>query len=72
MTLTVTREAGVAKTRAKRSNVRIAAGLDGKISDNELARIDRECGELIASLHQVRESVARRNMAGKPACEVKA
>ena len=45
---------------------------DGKISDNELARIDRECGELIASLHQVRESVARRNMAGKPACEVKA
>lgn len=38
---------------------------DGKISDNELARIDRECGQLIASLHAVREALARRNLAGK-------
>jgi hypothetical protein len=34
---------------------------DGKISDNELKRIDRECSELIASLHALRESLARRN-----------
>ena len=34
---------------------------DGRINDNELARIDRECGELIASLHALRESLARRN-----------
>lgn len=45
---------------------------DGKISDNELERIDRECGQLIASLHAVREALARRNLAGKPAAEVKA
>lgn len=38
---------------------------DGQISDNELARIDRECGELIASLHALRESLARRNAADK-------
>jgi hypothetical protein len=34
---------------------------DGSISDNELSRIDRECGHLIASLHALRESLARRN-----------
>lgn len=39
--------------------------VDGKISDNELHRIDRECGELIASLHALRESLARRNVEGK-------
>jgi len=38
---------------------------DGKISDNELRRIDKECGELIASLHSLRESLARRNAEGK-------
>ncbi len=38
---------------------------DGKISDNELARIDRECGELMASLHALRESLAKRNAANK-------
>lgn len=43
---------------------------DGKISDNELERIDRECGQLIASLHSVREALARRNLASKPASEV--
>lgn len=37
---------------------------DGSISDNELARIDRECGQLIASLHALRESLARRNAEG--------
>lgn len=45
----------------------VAADLaDNTISDNELARIDRACGELIASMHSMREAVARRNMAGKP------
>lgn len=37
---------------------------DGSISDNELVRIDRECGELIASLHALRKSLARRNAEG--------
>lgn len=39
---------------------------DGAISDNELSRIDRECGELISSLRILREALARRNLAGKP------
>ena len=39
---------------------------DSQISDNELARVDRECGELIASIHSLREALARRNQAGKP------
>jgi hypothetical protein len=43
--------------------------VDGQISDNELARIDRECGALIASLHAMRQSLAQRNQDGKPACE---
>lgn len=34
---------------------------DGQISDNELKRIDKETGDLIASLHALRESLARRN-----------
>lgn len=38
---------------------------DGSISDNELDRIDRECGQLIASLHALRESLAARNAQGK-------
>lgn len=38
---------------------------DGTISDNELRRIDRECGELIASVHALRESLARRNVQGR-------
>ena len=36
---------------------------DGAITDNELGRIDRECGQLMASLHALRESLAVRNMA---------
>ncbi|EYC51714.1 hypothetical protein AZ34_11960 [Hylemonella gracilis str. Niagara R] len=40
---------------------------DGQVSDNELARIDREAGELIASLHGVRAAVAQINLRGKPA-----
>lgn len=40
---------------------------DGDISDNELIRIDRECGQLIASLHALRGSLATRNQAGKAA-----
>lgn len=39
---------------------------DGKISDNELGRINREGGELIASLHALLESLARRHADGKP------
>lgn len=41
--------------------------VDGKITDNELGRIDRECGGLIASVHALREALARRNLASKPA-----
>ncbi len=40
---------------------------DGRITDNELARFDRECGELIASVHSLREALERRNQASKPA-----
>lgn len=39
---------------------------DGVITDNELERIDRESGELIASVHALRESLAARNRAAKP------
>ncbi|MDP3650924.1 MAG: hypothetical protein Q8R67_04490 [Rhodoferax sp.] len=46
----------------------VAADLsDGSISDNELERIDTECGLLIASVHKLRESLAVRNLAGKAA-----
>lgn len=38
---------------------------DSVITDNELARIDRECGELMASVHTLREALARRNLQGK-------
>jgi hypothetical protein len=37
---------------------------DGKISDNEMARIDRECGILMASLHALRSALADRNAQG--------
>jgi hypothetical protein len=40
--------------------------VDGAITDNELARIDRESGELMASLRALREALARCNRAGKP------
>ena len=43
--------------------------VDGQISDNELARIDRECGRLIASVHSMRKALAQRNQAGKPLSE---
>lgn len=39
---------------------------DGQISDNELARIDRETGELIAALHALRSSLLDINQAAKP------
>jgi hypothetical protein len=38
---------------------------DGNISQNELARIDKECGNLIASVHALRESLEARYQAGK-------
>ena len=44
---------------------------DGSISDNELARIDRECGALMASLRPLREALARRNQQGKPTPEAR-
>ena len=40
---------------------------DNRITDNELARIDEKCGQLIARLHALRESLAVRNVAGKAA-----
>ena len=39
--------------------------VDGQISDNELGRIDRECGELISSLHAMREAVASLHRKGR-------
>lgn len=39
---------------------------DGKISDNELKRFEKERSELIASLHALSESLARRNAESKP------
>jgi hypothetical protein len=46
----------------------VTAGLsdDGKISDNELSRIDAEIGNQIAALHSLREALARNNQANKP------
>ncbi|MDO9235984.1 MAG: hypothetical protein Q7U28_08130 [Aquabacterium sp.] len=41
--------------------------VDGEINDNELGRIDKECGQLIASVHALRESLAARNQAAKAA-----
>lgn len=44
----------------------VAADLvDGDINDNELHRIDKECGELIASVHALREALAQRNREGR-------
>jgi len=39
---------------------------DGTISDNELARIEREAGELIANVHALMGAVRQRNQACKP------
>lgn len=38
---------------------------DGQICDNELRCIDKECGELIASLHALREALSKRNREGR-------
>jgi hypothetical protein len=38
---------------------------DGEISDNELARIDKECGLMVASVHALRVALAARNLANK-------
>lgn len=40
---------------------------DGAISDNELDRIDRARGELMARLHRLGEAIRARNLASKPA-----
>ncbi len=39
---------------------------DGCVTDNELARFDRECGELIAAVHSLRQALQERNIASKP------
>jgi len=39
---------------------------DGAISDNELARFERERSELMAQLHRLGERVRVRHLAGKP------
>lgn len=39
---------------------------DGVISDNELARIEKASGELVASVHALGVALAKRNQAGKP------
>ncbi len=40
--------------------------VDGRISDNELARIDADSSQLIARLGLLREALARRNREDKP------
>ncbi len=40
---------------------------DGVISSNDLSRIDTECGQLIASVHALREALGARHQADKAA-----
>ena len=40
---------------------------DGVISSNDLQRIDTECGQLIASVHALREALGARHQADKAA-----
>lgn len=44
----------------------VTALADGNVSDNELAKVDRACGELMAALQGMRRVMAERNQAGKP------
>ncbi len=39
---------------------------DGKVSDNELSRIEREVGEMFASVHSTLQALRNRNQQGKP------
>lgn len=39
---------------------------DGEINDNELKRINRNAGELIAAVHALQRAAAQRNAAAKP------
>ncbi|MBB1601261.1 hypothetical protein A9977_14555 [Variovorax sp. UMC13] len=39
---------------------------DGNVSDNELARVDRASGELVAAMQAMRRVMAERNKASKP------
>jgi hypothetical protein len=41
--------------------------MDGSISDNELKRINEDCGLLIAKLHGLQAAIEQRNQDGKPA-----
>lgn len=38
---------------------------DGEISDNDLARFDRECGELMVKVQQLRQQLATKHARGK-------
>ena len=40
---------------------------DGRVSANELAKFDRESGELMAALHSLRVSISRIHTDGQPA-----
>ncbi len=42
---------------------------DGDISDNDLARIERVAGELVATIHHMLQVARERNQAAKPAHE---
>jgi len=59
----------VAKTSMEAHNLVAEACADladGGISDNELARVDRKLGELVASAQAMRRAFAALNKAGKP------
>lgn len=45
----------------------VTALADGKVSDNELAKVDRASGELVAAIQAMRRVMAERNRASKPA-----
>lgn len=44
---------------------------DGKVSDNELGRIEREVGEMFATVHATLEALRQRNQAGKPVVQAR-
>lgn len=57
--------AGVAKEFSDMVQAVSVRAADGDISDNDLAAIDKELTELVASVHALRSSLGRRNQADK-------
>lgn len=57
--------AGVAKEFSDLVQAVSLRAADGEISDNDLAAIDRELSELVASTHGMREALGRMHQAGK-------